>query len=64
MKKQRGLPANEILQYKAERNARLLFNKLHPDNPMRALTPYKDVTAEIEIQEPMPDKLPEPLPEQ
>ncbi len=33
MKKQQGLPADEILQYKVERNAHLLFNELHPDAP-------------------------------
>ncbi len=29
MKKQRGLPADDILQYEAERNARLLYNEVH-----------------------------------
>ncbi len=63
MKKQRGIPADDILQYEAERNARLLFNKIHTDNPMWALTPYEDITAEIEIQEPMPDEPPVALPQ-
>ncbi len=29
MKKQRGIPADDILQYEAEQNARLLFNEVH-----------------------------------
>ncbi len=56
MKKQQGLPANEILQYEAERNARLLFNELHPDAPMWTLIPYEE--AAIETQELMPDEPP------
>ncbi len=55
MTKQKDLPADHILQYEAEWNTCLLYNKLHPDNPIRPLTPYEDATAEIEIQEPMPD---------
>ncbi len=58
MKKQQGLPANEILQYEAERNTHLLFNELHPDALMRTLTPYEEATAEIEVQRPMPDAPP------
>ncbi len=54
MKKQQGLPANEILQYEAEQNARFLFNELHPDAPMRTLIPYEE--AAIETQEPMLDE--------
>ncbi len=46
MKKQQGLPADEILQYEAERNTHLLFNELHPDAPMQTLTPYEEATAE------------------
>ncbi len=56
MNKQRNQPADNILQYKAERNTCLLFNKLHPDNLIRPLTPYEQATAEIEIQEPMLDE--------
>ncbi len=56
MRKQKGLPADDILQYEAEQNSRLLFNEIHPDNPMQALTLYENITAEIEIQEPMPDE--------
>ncbi len=56
MKKQQGLPANEILQYEAERNAHLLFNELHPDAPMQVLIPYVEAT--IETQGPMPDEPP------
>ncbi len=58
MKRQRGIPADDILQYKAERNAHLLYNKIHPDAPMWVLTLYEDITAEIEVQEPMPDEPP------
>ncbi len=35
MKKQRNLPADDILQYEAEQNTRLLFNEIHQDAPMR-----------------------------
>ncbi len=55
MNKQNNLPADHILQYEAERNTHLLYNKLHPSTLMRPLTPYEDATAEIGIQEPMPD---------
>ncbi len=58
MNKQRNQPADSILQYEAERNAHLLFNELHPDNLIWVLTLYKEVTAEIEIQEPMTDEPP------
>ena len=58
MKKQQGLPADDVLQYEAEQTACLLFNDLHPDAPMRTLTPYEQATAEIEAQEPMPDAPP------
>ncbi len=50
MKKKQGLPADDVLQYEAERHARLLFNDLHPDTPMQILTPYEDALAEIDIQ--------------
>ncbi len=56
MNKQRNLPADDILQYEAEQNARLLYNKLHPNTPMWVLTSYEKITAEIEIQEPMSDE--------
>ncbi len=56
MKKQQGLPADEILQYEAERNAHLLFNELHPDAPMQTLLPYEEAT--IETQGPMADEPP------
>ncbi len=29
MKKNRGLPSDDILQYEAERNTRLLYNEVH-----------------------------------
>ncbi len=62
MNKQRNLPADDILQYEAEQNARLLYNELHPNTPMQVLTPYEKITAEIKIQEPMPDEPPVPPP--
>ncbi len=61
MNQQRGLPADKILQYKAGRNACILYNEVHPNAPMRVLSPYKRVTIdlpEIEIQGPMSDKVP------
>ncbi len=59
MRKIRGLNADEILQYEAERNARFLWNSIHPRNVMEELSPYEE---EIEIQEPMPDNPPVPPP--
>ncbi|PBK87583.1 hypothetical protein ARMGADRAFT_1034780 [Armillaria gallica] len=54
MKKQRGLPSDDILQYEAERNTRFLWNDLHPKDPREELPPYEEATIEIEPQEPMP----------
>ncbi len=62
MKKNRGLPADDILQYEAEWNARLLYNEVHRNAPMELLAPYEDVVAEADIQMPMPDKPPVPPP--
>ncbi len=62
MKKQRGFPADDILQYEAERNARLLFNEVHRNVPMEELAPYEDIVAEADIQMPMPDEPPVPPP--
>ncbi len=59
MRKIRGLNADEILQYEAERNARFLWNSVHPRNVMEELSPYIE---EIEIQKPMPDDPPVPTP--
>ncbi len=59
MRKIRGLNADEILQYEAERNARFLWNSVHPRNIMEELSPYLE---EIEIQEPMSDSPPVPPP--
>ncbi len=58
MKKQQGIPADNILQYEAERNARLLFNKIHRNAPMEVLAPYEDIVTETNIQMPMPDEPP------
>ncbi len=60
MKKNRGLPADEILQYEAERNAHLLYNEVHLNAPMEPMPPYEDVVAEADIQMLMPDKPPVP----
>ncbi len=62
MKKNRGLPADDILQYEAERNARLLYNEVHRNTPMEEFKPYEDVVAEADIQLPMPDSPPVPPP--
>ncbi len=58
MKKQRGIPADDILQYEAERNACLLYNEIHRNAPMEVLAPYEEIVAEANIQMPMPDKPP------
>ncbi len=62
MKKNRGLPSDDILQYKAERNARLLYNEVHRNAPMEEFPPYKDIVTEADIQLPMPDEPPKPPP--
>ncbi len=62
MKKNRGLPADDILQYEAERNARLLYNEVHLNAPMEPMAPYEDIVAEADIQLPMPDEPPVPPP--
>ncbi len=62
MKMNRNLPADDILQYEVERNARLLYNEVHLDAPMEPMAPYKDVVAEADIQMPMPDEPPVPPP--
>ncbi len=62
MRKIRGLPADEILQYEAERNARFLWNSLHWQNVMEEFPPYEEEAREAEIQEPMPDAPPIPPP--
>ncbi len=58
MKKNRGLPADDILQYEAERNARLLYNEVHRNAPMEEFPPYEDIVTEAYIQMPMPDEPP------
>ncbi len=58
MKKQQGVPADEILQYEAERNTHLLYNEVHRHAPMEEFPPYKDVVTEADIQMPMPDEPP------
>ncbi len=62
MKKNRNLPADDILQYKAERNARLLYNEIHLNAPMAPMAPYEDIVAEADAQMPMPDEPPVPPP--
>ncbi len=58
MKIQRGIPSDDILQYKAERNAHLLWNQVHRNAPMEELASYEDVVTEADIQLPMPDEPP------
>ncbi len=58
MKVNRNLPADDILQYEAERNAHLLYNEVHLDAPMVPMAPYEDVVAEADIQLLMPDEPP------
>ncbi len=58
MKKQRGIPADDILQYKAEQNAHLLYNEVHQNTPMEEFPPYEDIVAETDIQMPMLDEPP------
>ncbi len=60
MKKNRNIPADDILQYEAERNARLLYNEVHLNAPMAPMAPYEDIVAEADIQLPMPDEPPVP----
>ncbi len=62
MKKNRGLPADDILQYEAERNTCLLYNEVHLNVPMAPMAPYEDIVAEADIQLPMPDEPPVPPP--
>ncbi len=58
MRRIRGLPADDILQYEAEWNARFLWNSLHRQNVMEEFPPYEEEAREIKIQEPMPDAPP------
>ncbi len=60
--KQKGLPADKILQYEAAQTARLLYNKLHQSTPMEEFAPYEEVIKEVDIQPPMPDEPPVPPP--
>ncbi len=62
MKKNRGLLADDILQYEAERNARLLYNEVHRNATMEPMAPYEDVVVEADIQMLMPDEPPVPPP--
>ncbi len=62
MKKQQGLPADDILQYEVEQNARLLYNKIHRNALMEVLAPYEDIVTEADIQMPMPGEPPVPHP--
>ncbi len=62
MKKNRGLPCDDILQYEAERNACLLYNKVHRNAPIEEFPPYEDIVEAADIQLPMPDEPPVPPP--
>ncbi len=42
MRKIRGLHADDILQYEAERNTRFLWNSLHRQNVMEEFPPYEE----------------------
>ncbi len=41
MKKNRGLPCDDILRYEAERNARLLYNEVHRNTPIEEFPPLR-----------------------
>ncbi len=56
MRKQRGLPSDEILQYEVEQNTCLLWNEIHPDAIREEFPPYEEAAQEIEIQEPLLDE--------
>ncbi len=56
IKKQKGIPTDEILQYEAEQNACLLYNEVHRNTPMEEFPPYKEIVTEADIQMPMPDE--------
>ncbi len=43
MKKNRGLPCDDILQYEAEWNARLLYNEVHRNAPIEEFPPYEEI---------------------
>ncbi len=58
MKKQQGIPADDILQYEVERNAHLLFNEIHQNPPMNELLPYESIVTKTDIQMLMPDEPP------
>ncbi len=58
-----GIPADDILQYEAERNTCLLYNEVHLDTPMEDFPPYEDIVTEADIQMPMPDEPPVPPPQ-
>ncbi len=62
MKKNRGIPAEDILQYEAEWNPHLLYNEVHRNAPMGELPPYEEIVVEADIQMPMPDEPPVPPP--
>ncbi len=62
MKKNQGLPCDDILRYEAERNARLLYNEVHRNAPIEEFPPYEDIVEAADIQLPMPDEPPVPPP--
>ncbi len=59
---ERKIPCDNILRGEASQYASLLYNDVHPEAPMRVLSPYwpvhLDLSMEIKIQQPMPDELP------
>ncbi len=63
---ERNIPCGNILWGEASWYASLLYNDIHPEAPMRVLSPYRlihfNLPLDIEIQEPMPDEPPWPPP--
>ncbi len=63
---ERNIPCNNILQGEAGRYASLLYNDVHPDAPMRVLSPYRPIhlnlPLDIEIPGPMLDEPPQAPP--
>ncbi len=63
---ERKIPCDNILRGEAGQYASLLYNDVHPEAPMRVLSPYRsvhlDLPPDIEIPGPMPDEPPQPPP--
>ncbi len=63
---EKGITVDNILQHDAGQNACLLYNEIHPEAPMRVLSPYQrimiNLLPDIKIQKLMPDEPPVPSP--